>query len=47
MTRFDNNPKDLDELLLLIQYELKQLFQKYNIAFAYLAGSWVRGQQNW
>ena len=47
MTYLNKNPKNLDELLVLIQSELELLFQQYNIAFAYLAGSWVREQQSW
>lgn len=47
MTYLDNNPKNLTELLLLIQSELELLFQQNGIAFAYLAGSWVHGQQTW
>ena len=47
MTYLNKNPESLDELLVLIQSELELLFQQYNIAFAYLAGSWVREQQSW
>lgn len=47
MVHLDKNPENLDELLLLIQSELELLFHHYNIAFAYLAGSWVRRQQSW
>lgn len=34
-------------LILLLKDKLKPLFLKYNIDFAYLAGSWIRNQQYW